>query len=105
VGRTFDASGGNSTSYGAGFNVGPGQLSFTRSQPDNGKATNTYGYGGEIMPNMSASGSVTTGDPKGTKYNAELSMKNILQGLFSAGVELTPEQKAFAFYGKFGKSF
>lgn len=103
--RQFSRDGRNATNYGVGANVGPVQASYTRAQPDQGKPMNIYGLSGEVAPGANIYGTVSTGDPRGTKYQGGIDVQNILRGLFSAGVELTPEQKAFAFYGRYTGKF
>lgn len=104
VARQMTPSGG-ATTFGGGVNLGPLTATYARSQPDKGAANNTYGLSGAITPDVSVSGAVTTGGSRGNRYQAELNMQNLLRGLFSAGVELTPAQKDFAFYGRYTKEF
>ena len=105
VARQISSDGRNSDMYGAGLNLGDGEIFYARAQPSQGKASNTYGYGGQITPDISGVGSVTTGGGGGTRYRAGIDVRNLLQGLFSAGVELTPEQKDYAFYGRYSRKF
>jgi hypothetical protein len=105
VARQIGSDGRNTDMYGAGLKLGDGEIFYTRAQPSQGQASNTYGYGGQITPDVSGFGSVTTGGRGGTRYQAGVDVRNLLQGLFSAGVELTPEQKDYAFYGRYSRKF
>jgi hypothetical protein len=105
VSKQMGSDGRNTDIYGANLNIGDGQVFYSRSQPNQGSGTNTYGYGGQITPNVSGYGSVTTGGRGGTRYQAGLDVRGLLQSLFSAGVELTPEQKDYAFYGRYTRKF
>jgi hypothetical protein len=105
VAKQIGSDGRNTDVYGAGLKLGDGEIFYTRAQPSQGQASNTYGYGGQITPDVGGFGSVTTGGRGGTRYQAGIDVRGLLQGLFSAGVELTPEQKDYAFYGRYSRKF
>jgi hypothetical protein len=105
VAKQIGSDGRNMDIYGAGLKLGDGELFYSRNQPSQGQASNTYGYGGRITPDVGGFGSVTTGGRGGTRYQAGFDVRDLLQGLFTAGVELTPEQKDYAFYGRYSRKF